>query len=102
MSTKHTPGPWQRHNNGNDLNPDWQVLDNEGRVLIAETYWSRIEPHVSPEHSEANAKLIAAAPELLAALVSLYTKFKGEGLDVDECYGPIMKQAREAIRKATE
>ena len=63
MNTKHTPGPWV----DGDICGDHNVgigryrLITGGGELIAHTWPD------SSEHEEANARLIAAAPELLAA-----------------------------------
>jgi hypothetical protein len=58
---KHTPGPWGiKHR-------QWVVAkrgEHEGEIVVAPTYWM---DH-APLEAEANARLIAAAPELLAAL----------------------------------
>lgn len=54
MNTKHTPGPWKyvtRH----DMHGVHDAMDND----ICETFG---------EEAEANARLIAAAPDLLADL----------------------------------
>ena len=56
MSTyKHTPGPWCHGKLGNDAD-QWAIYDESGRT-IGLSY-----------HGEANARLMAAAPELLEAL----------------------------------
>ena len=65
--TKHTPGPWRLVHHG----PQWSVCDtqgaapNDGDHFIADLY--RGLPR-DAETVEANARLIAAAPEMLAAL----------------------------------
>jgi len=64
MSNKHTPGPWSAE-------PDFQgryiVYGNDarvvGNVLPTSDGWRREDGEVT-----ANARLIAAAPDLLAAL----------------------------------
>jgi len=56
-----TPGPW-RVKNGR-----WVVAtrgQHEGEILIAPTYWME----AAQDEAAANARLIAAAPEMLAAL----------------------------------
>jgi len=53
---KHTPGPWHF-----EAGRIWQRGDNPQPIAYADTYPDEIE-------REANARLIAAAPELLAAL----------------------------------
>lgn len=57
----HTPGPWQRaQNSGGPV------------YIIAQPHWPRIctlrDIDDEQEQTQANARLIAAAPELLAAL----------------------------------
>ena len=94
MKTKHTPGPWT-------VGP-W--FDNDGQPEI-------IIEHVTPHGNlvpavalgglvgqEANARLIAAAPELLDALRGLLRCMAD-----DEEYGPDHRVtiARAAIAKAT-
>ena len=65
MTTKHTPGPWsidlEWHS---DEHPEWRSVIGP----IADDY-SRMM--VSGHIGEANARLIAAAPELLEALKAL-------------------------------
>lgn len=58
--TKHTPGPWRITDGGNVCNCVGHTLHDEGHVCIA---FAQPVPE-----GEANARLIAAAPELLAAL----------------------------------
>lgn len=68
----HTPGPWLNHGQYNALRDE---IGAEGRAIC--TVWTRKpgdglidrqEPQPWPE-GEANARLIAAAPDMLAALV---------------------------------
>ena len=60
MTNKHTPGPWEATVTGNSGGPHWEdvyeVNSDNGMRRVAEYM------------SEADAKLIAAAPDLLAAL----------------------------------
>jgi hypothetical protein len=93
---KHTPRPW-----------NYFVGDANGRGLI------RIEQHNTGEHiasmlrneaSEANARLIAAAPDLLAALQGLLTHAciaDAAPEDVDEEDRALERAARAAIAEAT-
>ena len=60
--TKYTPGPWTTLGT-------WIMEDQEDGHTIASTSWSKMpDGHVSKDTARANAKLIAAAPELLKAL----------------------------------
>jgi len=65
MKTNHTPGPWE-----------WDRLQSTNAVVvhveageIAEVFDDVTQ---SPEETEANARLIAAAPLLLAALATAH------------------------------
>jgi len=59
--SRHTPGPW--HTNASDLdNIEWEIChDVEGRTYS-------VADVLEGEESDANARLIAAAPDLLDAL----------------------------------
>lgn len=67
MSSKHTPGPWKwsdqyTHPSGK---PAWTLLGRHGLYGILTCDQGSAPQDLS---DEANARLIAAAPELLAAL----------------------------------
>jgi hypothetical protein len=102
MEAKHTPGPW---------NVPQPIITNAGlpfspvcaNTLIAKVYSTAFGDHAQ---SEANARLIAAAPELLEALESFLrapsSGSAGMGsvnLVVQEFN---LRAARVAIAKATE
>lgn len=64
----HTPGPWQ-------ANRVW-VMAGE-KVEIA-----TVNPYV--DQKESNAQLIAAAPDMLEALIELYREYTEEiGINID-------------------
>jgi hypothetical protein len=66
--TEHTPGPWTIEEYGDDDAPALIIhRDSETRVCFMATPGS----HGDPAKIEADAKLIAAAPDLLAALRGL-------------------------------
>lgn len=58
MSAKHSPGPWKR----GGAAKTW-IYDSDGVTVAAVVYQL-------DGNEYANARLIAAAPELLAALIS--------------------------------
>ena len=60
MNTQHTPGPWTVM--PRMTHPWYDIKAAEWQVAEVET-----DPD-APDESEANARLIAAAPDLLAAL----------------------------------
>ena len=73
MKLKHTPGPWMLINNihyGWKTNPYSVCVKKRGvhGVAVANI---PAKATVSPEEAKANAALIAAAPELLACLLTM-------------------------------
>ena len=96
METKHTPGPWRI----STANP-FAVNTSEAGIATAHgidaANYSEFFP--STEQAKANARLIAAAPELLEALLALeeVDGFKGWHHTYDEACA----KARAAIAKAT-
>ncbi len=77
MKPKHTPGPWV-------MDPQLHVQDAEGKALFysQDSGYSNAENgrlqrwDRNDEDREANARLIAAAPELLEALIRLHEYMK--------------------------
>lgn len=98
MTAKHTPGPW-----GCDLLPDGSFHiekdpNNLGRYMVIAT---RCTYHERRDEMHANARLIAAAPELLEAL-----EFYLSQDEIAEGYGggvgrKAQEKARAAIAKAS-
>jgi hypothetical protein len=91
METKHTPGPWEWDGDVTNYDKEneapWLTNDKHGLVLIGEIVAT----------NPFDAKLIAAAPDLLEALQTLLS---------DEMYQdisyPTKKIVEAAIKKATE
>lgn len=87
----HTKGPWRVRENPRH-NPDCCDLSICGDIFILADING---PQYS--HQEANARLIAAAPEMLEALASLETYLR----DTPHHNAPEAAAARAVIRKAT-
>lgn len=70
--TKHTPGPWVASSRNSSV-VGWPIVGRNGRSICNLTMPPRavsVTPAYEAE-SQANAKLIEAAPDMLAALMKL-------------------------------
>jgi len=90
---KHTPGPWKVRENGGlmkavEANKDWLVY------ACGRDYMGR-------EELEANARLIAAAPELLEALQEILSTMRKPPSGSGGFHEFDIKAAERAIAKAT-
>jgi hypothetical protein len=106
MKAKHTPGPWTLTADG----AGWYIECSPERghsVAYIRAEIGEEDPDTSDDEKEANARLIAAAPELLDALIALLgvapSKAPGAGLIVgaEEKHANALQAARAAIKKAT-
>ena len=91
MTAKHTPGQWAYHNT-----PTPFIHVAAGGLPICEIYTSTAHGQSMGEQF-ANARLIAAAPELLEALAEVVNAADGE---VWSQLDPSLSKARAAIAKA--
>lgn len=101
MKTKHTTGPWKSARwNYDHANAPYSalVVSNESFRLCRLDYDDIGDnPYTIPAaEAEANARLIAAAPELLEACRLIARKQYDESVG-----GTAVKAAREAIAKTT-
>lgn len=93
MTTTHTPSPWMF--SFESIDPEWAVLTTCGGAVIA---------NVNADKKQlANARLIAAAPDLLEALTDLFDAGMESVLMGDGKHDQIeaIKKAIAAIAKAT-
>jgi hypothetical protein len=87
---KHTPGPWE-------IEGDTDIYSQEGELLAsAYGFFDAARNLKDTPETQANARLIATAPELLQALKLLRDELAGRWLDDLDCF----KQAEAAIAKA--
>lgn len=63
----HTPGPWKLKL-GKGIEYDYQIYDTANNMVVAFPHYDMLR---TKKQSKANAKLMAAAPELLQALKCL-------------------------------
>jgi hypothetical protein len=98
MSAKHTPGPWRAEQTPASAYWDWTVMapSGEGRTM---------QIGIDTDNTEADARLIAAAPELLASLRRCTPLLNSARLaSADKAYleiaGEAVEEALAAIAKA--
>lgn len=92
MQAEHTPGPWTFEDSGRDM---ILILTERESIRVAEVVTDNVD---SDKYAIADARLIAAAPDLLAALEEAM-----EFLDWavgTEAAGEHIEAARAAIAKA--
>ena len=103
----HTPGPWSVED---PLGPEiLSIVAGEGRtpyewVHVAQVSVEKEDPFdPTPAQAKANAKLLAAAPDLLKALRRCVEDLKPYGDEEDDPFadiGSTLREARDAIAKA--
>lgn len=100
MATKHTPGPWQISDNVNNHcgTGCWYQI-TRGDEYVCEIYAIE-EKNPDIEKHEANARLIAAAPDLLAACEALLVEWEYIERMHGEHGGREVSMVRAAIAKA--
>lgn len=93
---KHTPGPWGIHKlRPTMVYPSHLVFDQRG-FLVAEGRAAG-----GPlRQATANAKLIATAPELLAALEATLAYLPHAASGASDVIHPVLSRARAALAKA--
>ena len=85
---RHTPGPWAF--SFESVDPEWAVVTTPGGAIVA---------NVNADHrQQANARLIAAAPDMLAAMKQASEILRGRGYPG---WGIAKDILNEAIAKAT-
>ena len=109
--SKHTPGPWRTDP---DLGHE-QVLGPDGIIVADCSIFAMVKNGPTPERNRANARLIAAAPEMLSFLQDLEDALSYEVRKIKEspqesAYNArglgialqiVTKKARAVIAKAT-
>lgn len=87
-NTKHTPGPWE-------VGEEGEILAGSSEFLVATAYHGR-------PAQEANARLIAAAPELLKTVKELVSLVCDSGLGTISEYLPVNPESIERIKRARQ
>ena len=89
MQSAYAPGPWAV------FGKTVSSIDHQHRYAVARVGNEKL----TPEANAANARLIAAAPDLLAALQTLLIGCESAGHDTGISWAK--EQARDAIARAT-
>jgi hypothetical protein len=97
MKTEHTLGPWLYHKMAHDGFPGPSIQSAYGLIVRM--------PVPRDSEGDANARLIAAAPDLLAALTELVDALALDtladgGEQIESAYREHFADARKAIAKA--
>ena len=87
MSTQHTPAPWSLGSNGAST----KVVDADGKAVCMLTY----------RKDYWNGDLIAASPDLLAALREIVAAVEVGEVDGFSPSGDWFREAKAALNKAT-
>ena len=97
MKTIHTPGPWKTEK---DAYGRWSIDAQDGSDWIARTVpMCDLRTHMAMFDTEANARLIAASPTMLAVLQEL-EESAGYWSEYDVPLG-IVDRIRQVIKDAT-
>ncbi len=94
MATKHTPGPWFPVEYADSFIIQDGPYYEDDNVLSYDAFSS-----IKEDTAKANAKLAAAAPELLVALEGAVTAMKAV---TSSAIKPFIDRAESAIKKATK
>lgn len=106
MGIKHTPGPWRVSSESpRIIQKDYRAIGSDAGFLIASTMGHDNSGfYASEQEADANARLIAAAPELLEALTDAVIDFDNWAAHEDnhphEHLVVWVEKARAAIAKA--
>jgi len=104
---KHTPGPWGANLGQDDVPGIWTIGPMRGEFLVNPVAITAIGPNDGKDilRNTANARLIAAAPDLLESMQALFKHCSmihsvwGENCNLKEANAAI-ERARAAIAKA--
>lgn len=96
----HTPGPWFQSHLQDKTDGMYYTRVYDHKEHIATLHWYPIDlgDGVTGTRREANAKLIAAAPELLATLEKVRTAIRNSNMKNTILH----EEIRRVIKKATE
>ncbi len=104
--SKHTPGPWSYRKV--PRKQEWEIdtkrcpnLGHESWTGMSVVFGCDDYPKMGKIAGEANARLIAAAPDLLEALQAMLSEFNEQMAGIVNDEFAVIAKARAAIAKAT-
>ncbi|PKR56375.1 hypothetical protein [Thalassospira lohafexi] len=93
--SKHTPGPWVFYADTPSVEPNWNIITNGSRQFVV----ANIHIEAGNERDEANAHLIAAAPDLLDVCKAVFDDVAS--IDNESCLSlEVGRALKAAIAKA--
>lgn len=95
----HTPGPWVVGGASGNEGEAREIVAASRTIAWSASTWDEDEGDVVTEEDDANAHLIAAAPDLLAALKELVDYDEGSNEPGEFGY-EILQRCKAAIAKA--
>jgi hypothetical protein len=105
MKTKFTKGKWQYASHMNEHQTSKKIVADDGTKYHRIITICEVNEHQQrPGESDANAKLIAAAPELFHSLNNLISDIENNfnAIPINVIGLKRLREAREAIKKAIE
>lgn len=93
MGLNYTKGNWNAEEEYNG----WRIISYENEIGESKSTVIAQGMNAGYDMGESDAKLVAAAPQLLSALIELR-----KVVEMGESYAPALQKAKEAIKKATE
>lgn len=100
MSAQHTPGPWKTGRLHKPSKFAIMTANEAGPMQMIIAYTDYLSVNTSYEIQEANAKLIAAAPELLAELETAVLRIELANAEGNPILSAWLPDARKAIARA--
>lgn len=107
----HTPGPWNQSHRKTNFLDRWatEIYDTSGKTIATAAWYPVKTAHGIETNRDANARLIAAAPDLLAAC-QLFTEgahaavraLNDASIPCPSSIALAAEKARAAIAKATK
>ncbi len=100
-SIRHKPGPYFYERGTDGCDETWEIKAQPDQSYIASIHFWDDEDGRKGKQTEANAWLLAASPDMLAALKQIIEAFDGLNLTVESC--PVfhaIRSARYAVAQA--